>query len=510
MDWQKYFIPAIALAGFISYINVYGNQFLWDDEFAVQKNAYIKDFAYLPDIFTTSSGAGAGRIDNFYRPMQLFVYSIVYRLSGLNPFGYHLLNVLLHISNAVMLFLLVEKIFGERKPAFVAALLWVVHPVHTEAVTYMNGTADPLAMFFALGSFLLYIRFKETKTRAFAALSVALFMLALMSKETIIILPGLIALYELAAHKWSLHNLGKYKWVAPFFAAALIYFLLRLTVLNFGGTLNFYSEENVYTQSLSTRMLTFMASLLSYYSFLLLPINLHMEREFPVFASPSPEVLASALILLALGFVAYKSIKRDSRIAFGILWFFIAFIPMSGIIPVNALLLEHWLYLPSAGFFMIVAFLVSHVWQRRKFIFVFLALAIITSITITLNRNADWKDPIMFYNNILLYGEGTARVHNNLAMAYADGGNTAEAEKHYLKAIRLSDIYPQTHYNLARLYLEKGGTEQAIFHLKRSIEVDGDFFFSYQLLGIVYESLGEKEKASEYYEKAGSIKYYYG
>ncbi len=513
MDWQKCFIPVIVLAGFVSYINVYDNQFLWDDEFAVQKNAYIRDFSRLPEIFTTSSGTGAGRIDNFYRPVQLLMYSIAYSFSGMNPFGYHLLNVLLHLANAVLLFLLVSGVFGEKRAAFLASLLWVVHPVHTEAVTYMNGTADPLSMFFALSSFLLYMRFRDRKKPAFLALSMASFVMALMSKETIIILPALLALYELTRHNL---NFKQYKWIAPFFALSVIYFALRLTVLNFGGTLNFYGTENLYTQNLSVRILTFLASLLSYYSFLLLPINLHMERQFPVFTSLlSAEVAASVLIILALSFFAYRSIRQQKFYhAFGVLWFFISFIPMSGIIPVNALLLEHWLYLPSAGFFVVTAFLVFHAWEKhthyRKLISAFLVLIVLASAGLALNRNADWKDPITFYNNILRYNNGTARVHNNLAMAYADKGNVAAAEGHYLKAIEISDTYPQTRYNLARLYVENGELDKSILHLKKSIEIDRNFFFSYQLLAAVYYKLGEIKKAEEYAAAGQDIGYYYG
>jgi tetratricopeptide (TPR) repeat protein len=137
-----------------------------------------------------------------------------------------------------------------------------------------------------------------------------------------------------------------------------------------------------------------------------------------------------------------------------------------------------------------------------------LTLIVAASITLSIKSNFVWKDPITFYNNILKYNEGTARVHNNLAMAYADIKDFKSAEKHYLKAIEIADTYPQTHYNLARLYLRFGKIERAISHLERSIEINPNFFFSYQLLGNIYEHLKRYDLANDYYKKAKSIKFY--
>ncbi len=511
---QMVLAGAVLLAVFATYSNVFGNAFLWDDEFLIQKNVFIRDFGHLPDIFSTCSGAGVGRLDNFYRPMQLLMYSIVYHLAGPRPWAFHLLNVLLHAGSGVLLFLFARRLAGQE-PAFLAAVLWAVHPVHTEAVTYMSGTADPLSVLFALGSFLAYVRFREKRSGGMKWLGASgmLFILALLSKETMIILPLLFGLYEFVflrdPEREKRFSWRRYRFITPLLAIAAVYFILRLTVLNFGGTLNLFEESNIYTANIGVRVMTFLASLPSYYSFLLFPVGLHMEREFPVFVSLfSHEVMASLIILAGLLLAAWKSAGgRATR--FGILWFFIAFVPMSGIIPVNSLLLEHWLYFPAIGFFLAAGWLAFRLMERgyRKHVAVLLVAAVAFSAGLALQRNTDWRDPVVFYSNILLYNNGTARVHNNLAMAYADRGELKLAEEHYLLSLGIRE-YPQAHYNLARLYLREGRIQDAVAHLNRNIEINPNFFFSYHLLGSIYESMGEKESAEQYYRKAQESGYY--
>ncbi|MBU4369705.1 tetratricopeptide repeat protein [Patescibacteria group bacterium] len=525
-------ITIIVLFGLVSYINVFHHQFLWDDEFLIQENIFIRSWKNLPQMFSTCSGAGAGRLDNFYRPMQLLAYTGIYSLFGLQPWAFLSLNVLIHLINACLIFFLIKKLFKKDFLAFLTSILWVVHPVHTEVVTYMSGIADPLIVLFGLSSFLCYVNFKQKKQAYLLIFSLILFILALLSKETIIIFPGLLIIYELffspvrdyknteeVREKQISNGVSKKDWkkyihLSWFFIIAISYFFLRLTALNFVNSFNFYNTSNIYTEHLSVRIFTFLASLPKYYSFLFYPVNLHMERQFPVFTSIfSINVLSSLLILVLLGIVVYFNIKQKKfHLSFGIFWFFIGFLPMTGIIPVNSFLLEHWLYLPSIGFFLCLAVIIQYFWLKyphiKKLIVIFLTIIVFILMGLTLKRNIDWQNPIVFYNNILKYNEGTARVHNNLGMAYADKDDVINAEKYYLKAIETSDQYPQVHYNLARLYLEEKEQEKAIEHLEKSIEINPDFFFSYQLLGDIFKQQGEIEKAQEYYQKAKNIQYY--
>ncbi len=504
----------VVLGSFFAYLNIYSHEFLWDDEFLIQNNIFIRSWENLPKIFTTCSGAGAGRLDNFYRPMQTLFYTLIYSFFKLNPFGYLFLNVLLHLSNAILIFLLLKKISKNDYLAALVSFFWVIHPVHTEAITYMSGTADPLSVFFALISFLLYFLFKKNKNWIILSFSILTFILALLSKETMIIFPGLIILYELLFSDKQ-QKILNCRFVIPFLIISMVYFILRLTVLNFINTLNIYEDSNVYTDHLSIRIITFLSSLIMYYSFIFWPVNLHMERDFPIFTNPlSWQPLVSIIIILIFIIVIIRELKQKATplLSFGLGWFFIGFVPMSGLIPVNSFLLEHWLYFTSIGLFLCLAVGLRYLWKRISKIkpIIISILIIMAAILISLNlfRNRDWRNPIIFYNNILKYASGTARVHNNLAMAYVDENDLIKAEKHYLKAIEISDIYAQTHYNLAMLYLKTNREKKAVEQLLKSIEINKNFFFSYQALGAIYKQNNEIEKAQEYYQQAEQIKYY--
>lgn len=517
----------IFLGVFIAYINVYNNAFLWDDEFLIVKNAFIRSFKYVPQIFALPSGAGANRIDNFYRPLQIFLYLLIYKVFGLNTTAFHFFNVLLHALNAVLLYHLLKRIFKGRS-AFLTAFFWGIHPVHTEAVTYMSGTADPLSFFFVLLSFLSYLYFRKNSSIKFLIGSFVFFAFALLSKESVIVFPFILVVYELYLLlkkqrridvKGLIHSFLN---LIPLFVVSILYFILRLTVLNFGNTLNFYSSQNIYAEHLSYRIYTFMATLPHYLSFIFYPVNLHMERSFPVFVSILSRQVLFPLILTAVLFaVLFYAIRtsssRDSPcsliILFGISWFFVFMIPFSGVIPVNAIILEHWLYIPSVGILLSFFVLLSTFlpMNRSKNVERLLILcAFIILISLTMNQNNTWRDPVTFYNHILKYEPGTARIHNNLAMAYEDLEELDLAEEHYLKAIQIDDSYAQTRYNLARLYLKKGRIQEAIENLNKSIEINPSFFYSYYLLSQIYRLSGRIDLYEKYLKKAQELKFYHG
>jgi 4-amino-4-deoxy-L-arabinose transferase-like glycosyltransferase len=131
---------------------------------------------------------------DLYRPIVILSYALNYKLGGLRPFGYHLANIFLHALNSVLVYLLAHLIFERKRPALFSALLFAIHPVHTEAVTGVVGRAELLAFLFSLSSLLMYITSKERKGYV---LSLAFFLLALFSKENALILPFVLMLYDL-------------------------------------------------------------------------------------------------------------------------------------------------------------------------------------------------------------------------------------------------------------------------------------------------------------------------
>lgn len=485
----------IFFISFIPYLNGINNAFLWDDEFLIEKNSFITSFQYIPDILSKSSTAGFGGQDNFYRPTQTLYYLIIHSIAGKSEVAFHLGNMLLHSLNALLLFFLILKIFNNLRLAFLTSLLWSLHPTHTEAVTYMSGTADPLSFLFLMLSLLSFPLEKKPKYWIYFASSLALFSLALISKESVIIAPGLFfaMIFYKNKHLW---NWKSYLPVLPSLSLSIIYLILRETILNFDGTYEFYKVSNIYTENIHYRAFTFFAAFTEYLKILFFPYHLHMERAFPVFIHFfTPKVLLGFSLIL-LSPIVILFLKSKKQLGFAWLWFFIAFVPMMGIfIPVNSFILEHWLYLPSVGFFLCIASFL--LWLNDKVpgksIPAFTTALLLLFSFLTYTRNKDWKDPIQFYSNILQYNEGTARIHNNIAMAYSDQNLFQKAIEHYNIAISMSDTYPQTHYNLARVYIQTQQISLARKHLMRSLEINPQFTHSQKLLQDIQRYMGSAE-----------------
>jgi hypothetical protein len=187
------YVPYIALiaAVFLAYSNVYHNDFLYDDISLITENKFLTSWNYLGILFATPAlqGYSATFHDPFYRPLQMFLYLCVYQVAGPSTIAFYFLNLTLHSSNACLLYALGIRLGFNRVGVFLAVLLWALHPVHTEAITYMSGTADPLCGVFLLSGILVLVP-EYSRWRVLTAC--ALFVLALLSKETAVVFPLLV------------------------------------------------------------------------------------------------------------------------------------------------------------------------------------------------------------------------------------------------------------------------------------------------------------------------------
>jgi len=323
-----------------------------------------------------------------------------------------------------------------------------------------------------------------------------------MSKESAIIMPVLIFIVDLfflgqnkkLCFKHKLKQIAKA--ILPLLMLTGIYIALRASVLNFKNTFNLYDEQNIFTSHFYIRLLTFFKVLTIYFSLLFFPFHLHMERSVEIATSfNSFCVIFGAFISFGLLILAFLKFKRFPILSFGILWFFAGLFPTSNlVVPINALLYEHWLYLPMIGIFLIVLWLGIRInkckevrlpYIEKILIGIFIIFLIFLSV-LTINRNKDWKDAITFYNQTLKYAPNSYRVINNLGMAYADKGLYQKAEEMYKKAIISDCKNPVAYHNLGNLYRTLGKTDLAIKNYKKALSIDPDFKFSYYALSNIY------------------------
>lgn len=492
-------ILLIIITGFIVYFNSFSNQFVWDDEFLIKKNFLIKGWGYAKNIFSTHLFYGCGQPGYFYRPIQSLTLLADYSIWHLNPFGYHLTNTLLHIFNAILVYFLTNKLFATNKIAIFAGLLFVVHPIYTEAVTYISGRADVLSTFFALISLFLLISFIKTRRWAIYFLSILGFILALLSKENMIIFPLIILLY-LILFANSQKNRNIFIPITPFVLISCIYAALRLTILY--PTANYITGTNLYfTQKLLLACKVFTKYLALYIA----PLHLHMERNISIPKSIfEPSILLSIIIILSV----IKSFKRLYRVnkgvTFCIFWFFIFFIPISNMFQLNARMADHWLYTPSIGLAVLVGVCFDKLSQRysEKIILIFAIFVLGIYSIRTMAQNTYWKDEITIYKKTLYYNPDSHVAHYNLGTTYKEKNMLKEAQIELAKAIQLKLDYIEAYNNLGNVYLLQNYPDKAILCFKKAVSISPQIFEPYYNLGNAYYQKGDYEKTITNFQKA--------
>ncbi len=518
----------LILAVLAVYGNVYDNAFLFDDELIITKNELLDGWNNFGKLFVSSTTEGTHIAGGFYRPLQLILYFFVNHIAGRSTFAFHLVNIVLHAANACLIYALGKKLKFSPPAVFFATLIWAVHPVHTEAVTYMSGTADLLFVFFALLACVIIVPDGSFRR---VMLALPIFALGLISKETSVIIPGLVIVCLFAANPDRL-NWKLYRHTWPLWIIAAIYMIWRLGNDQFDGprryehlyVLKDFSNISLYASHFWYRFYTFLATLPAYAGLLVWPVGLHMERTFTIFNDfPEPPELLGLVFVIGAAIQIFRTVfrKKDDRpnmaLSWGLLWCGVAHFPESGLVaPSNSLFLEHWLYVPSIGLFLggaenVYSALQKTNWKQWKPVTACACVALAAGLGVmTLRQNTVWHDPISFYTHMFKYGAVSARAHNNLALAYAENNRLPEALDEFRKAISLTDTYAETRHNYALTLLRQPDApehaQEAIENLNRALEIDPNFYRSMEALASIYDHLGDHEKSAEYTRRAEIIK----
>ena len=439
---MKRLSPFLLLAGAVAvvYLNSFRGAFQFDDYNVIVDNAGVHTW-----------GAFLAGLPRGIRPLLKFTYTLNWT-SGLGLFGFHLVNGGLHAANAAMLFHLASRVGGpsvSRFAALLPALLFAVHPVQTEAVTYISGRSVSLMAFFYLGSLLAYLRGRERGSRFLLYLaSPALFLLAAATKEVALTLPFAMILCEAVRRE-------RDGWKEALRAQAVHWALLvALAVLflahaGYGRLLEACFDIRGVTANLFTQVHG-IGYLLSR---LVMPHALNIDPDLPVFPGWSPVLLPEALLLAALLSAGIFGMKKRSPAGFGILWFFLHLVPTNSFIPRLDVANERQLYLASWGLFTAVAagadFLRGK-WGARSVTAVAAALVIALG-ALTVSRNAVYRSEIAMWEDSTRKSPGKARAWNNLGYAYQQAGRFRDAEAAYLRALRVDPGYALAQGNLREL-----------------------------------------------------------
>ncbi len=432
------------------YLNALRAAFQFDDYNVIVDNPAVHSWA----AFLADAAQGV-------RPVLKLSYTLNW-LASPGPAGFHLFNVAVHAANTLLIYLLSLRLLRlkeedpRERPAAAAALfsalLFAVHPVQTEAVTYVCGRSVSLMGFFYLASILAYDHGTRGGSRLFLWLiSPALFLVAVLTRETALTLPAALALWEAArgaeggsfrgaarrqAPHWLLLGLVAF-WIAARPAAADLY-LYGLTKRSVAD--NALSQLNGVTYLLSR---------------LLFAHRLNIDPDLPVLTAWSPVLAAQAALLASLVAVGVLCLRRRSRLGFGLLWFFLQLLPTNSLIPRLDIANERHLYLAGWGLFLPVGELLATAWRRkpgeRGWPRPAVAAVLVAAALLTVARNHEYRSEVALWERTALLSPGKPRVHNNLGYAYQLAGEPEKAIRSYETALRLDPEFAKARGNLAAL-----------------------------------------------------------
>jgi tetratricopeptide (TPR) repeat protein len=502
------------------YFNALFNEFVYDDLYLVLENPWIRDIGYIPEIFTQGLWSFSPKLinypENYYRPLVHVIYMTDYHIFGLEPWGYHLTKILFHAGASILVFFLASTILrkykGYENPLghetrysylpFLAAILFSVHPVHTEVVTV--GTADVSFAFFYLLSFYLYIKKDVPVGKEFIS-SVIFFFLAALCKETALTLLPLIFLYDYTARRSRTPSewLGIY---LPYLFMAGLYMGLRIYAL--GGIAPGGGPHEL---TGFQYLINIFPLFVQYLYKLILPVNLQAFYVFePVYSIFELKTIAAIGISLVFSWFIYKTGRKNGLLCFALLLILIPLLPVLCVpgLSENAFS-ERYLYLSSVGFVIILSCVLAAMagsnYRYTKALTLFITgLIVILYSAGTINRNRVWSDEFTFWTDTVKKAPESSRAHNNLGNALYKKGFIEEAIKEYKEALRIKPGNQEALYNLGAVYHHKGMLDEAISFYKKAVQLNPYYFLARSNLGVAYAEKGEYDRAIR--ELKGAVK----
>jgi len=504
-------IIAICLS---SYFNTLFAHFVWDDNIFIIGNPYMHSFKFLPQFFLQEFWKVGIETTNigYYRPLLAVSCMLDYTIWRDKPFGYHLTNLIFHILVSILVFLFVQMLSKNRLISFSSALLFSVHPIHTESVSFISGRVDVLPLAFLLLSLILFLKYVSNNKLILYLLSLFCFFISLLFKEMAVTLPLIVLVMDyLFVSKRKIKDVMKNfpRFHLGFFAVFGLYFLIRIYTIDWSSVIanmrycsNFLPGKSHYW-----RLFTAIKILTFYVRLLFFPYALKTDYFFsPANSLSELVVFLGAILLLLLVVIAIKNVKHSPILSFSILWFFITVLPVSNIFPMGNIFAERYMYIPSVGFSIAMGFLFSWLlkqdirtehlnWKQSMTLLFFLLIVALGRVTF--ERNKVWNNEFsLWYETVKAVPNGP-RARLNLASAYYNLNFLDKAIEQAQIALKLYPNYYEAFDTLGHIYYKKGLVDEAIKMYKIAIGIYPDRANAYRALAVVYGSKGQYKEAIE-------------
>jgi tetratricopeptide (TPR) repeat protein len=520
-------IILIVLLGLLIYSNTFHAAFHFDDEQNILSNPAIRSLWNLKAVWN-------------FAPTRFFTYlslAINYHFHQLSLPGYHLFNLAIHLGASLLvswfaLLLLSTPAIKDsslsrhaKLISLLAGLIFVAHPIQTQAVTYIIQRTASLATFFYLLSVCLYLRARLNREqppgspgwlRPYAG-SILAALAALFTKETAFTLPFMLLLCEVSFFRNSPKKIIKQ--LAPFF---LLLFLVLITIKVTGWSTKFADMRNLkeFSSGLTAitpaqYLFTQFRVVVTYIRLLFFPVNQNLDYDYPIAQTLWQAPTIISLIFIALILASAVLLFRKHRIlAFSIFWFFLALVPESSIIPIRDVIFEHRLYLPMAGFSIFLPVACYYLFSQIKIPRFFSAVPCILSTVycilfitlgyslLTYTRNRVWKDDVTLWSDVVRKSPNKARALFNLAGAWGDTKNFDRAIFYYNRVMELNQKETRVYFGRGLAYGKKGDHARAIADFTRAIEINPNYIDAYQNRAVAYRKEGKNDLSAVDYAKA--------
>lgn len=514
---RNFLLGSLLFLCLLVYANCAFNGFVYDDHSQIQFNPYVHSFKHVGELFRNSIAVQHGKQAwaNSYRPLVNLNFLTCFELFGYSPYGYHLVNIFLHLIVVSLIFVLTSKLLSNDWLGLFAAAMFALHPIHTEPVAWIDGISDPLFSVFYLLAFWFYLRIGQEPMQTGIQLRIGMifsFFLALLSKETAMNFPVLVTLYEhlyspdCAQTNWW-RKLSRYGWI---WVTHGLYLVVRVNVL---GT---FSPPPMHP-AMSRREIFFSALALigQYGKALVWPLPLVAFAPFRASASfRDAYVLGGGLVCCASA-IAFVCLWKRARIySFAFLWMFLNIAPALNARWMAAnVYAERYLYMPSLGFCWLVAGSLLWLWHKAESRAVFargalaggsVLLAFLACHEIVV-RNRDWKDDQSLILSILKARPDAANARSDYGAMLWFNGSREEAEKQWLVALQYKPDTVEVLSNLGMARLEENRYPEAIAYLQHAIQLQSRFATPHIHLGRVYLAEGKPADAEAEFLRAVDI-----
>lgn len=493
------------------FLNTLGHGFVIDDLPQIRDNAWLRSFESLPAIFSSGVWDFEGRESSYYRPLMHLIYLLIFQAFGLETAPYHAVNILFHAANSVLVLLLARRLLprgtGEAAPpaALAAGLLFATHPIHTESVAWVAGVTDLSYGFFFLLAFWLHIRSAGRRPLSLA-LAVVSFFLATLCKEPAFVLPAVLLAYELllSPDRGSWRRAG---WrLLPYAVAAVLSLALRAAAL--GGLAPVANGPDLpFHEWLASAVVLFAKYLWA----LVYPFPLNFWHSFvpPASLASGRAVLGLAVAVAMVALIGF-AIRRAPRAAVALVLLIAPLLPAFAFRGLNQgmenAFTERYLYVPSAGFALLIA--LAGAWVARvrpdarpAVVSGFLALTIAYAAA-TVTRNPVWATHLTLWEDAVRKAPHSAQAHLSYGFTLIGEGRAEEGREHLDRALELKPAVLDEMLARAIAYERDGFDKKAILWLNNALVLQPDSPAVRVYLGGMYERKGWTAWAIQQYRLA--------